>query len=416
MARRDRLASGRRALNRTVMAVAVIMTVATRTWADTVLVPSLSVASRYDSNVFFLPEGDLADYVTSITPGLRVEHRGRMVEGSVNVNVMGELYLKNPGLNYIGTTDSASLNLDQIVGRLDRRAHLTVMDSFTFTPQPPGFLAPETGSTVPPEFIRGVQTWRRNSLMNVATGSAWFGLTQASRIRATYQNMYTRFANAFLPEGPGNESLVGQSPFFTTVYQVMTAGPEIDVTKRDVATATAQFMDMQFTGGRETTRFQTKGGLVGWKRGLTKEFTANGAVGLTLLTPGNSLQYLANGTLEWRRRDTAANIGYSRTVFPSFFVAAAPLLSQNFSVSGSHKLSQFLTANASAGYAFNETISGPTVSFESYMISIGVSYIISRTLTASASYSHSEFYYGFGEDDFAFNRDVIQFVLRKEWR
>jgi hypothetical protein len=45
-----------------------------------------------------------------------------------------------------------------------------------------------------------------------------------------------------------------------------------------------------------------------------------------------------------------------------------------------------------------------------------MSYNISRTLIASASYTHNEFFYVLGETDFGFNRDVLMASIRKEWR
>jgi hypothetical protein len=395
-------------------------------WADTVLVPSISVSERYDTNVFFITAGgNLTDYVTTIAPSLSVQHKGRVIEGSLVGTVMGEIYALNPGLNYIAPSGTLNLNLDQVVGRIDRRLKLIVTDSFTYTPRPPGFLSPDTGSVVPQDFVRGIQTMRANSITNIGTVAGSYGLTSASNLLASYTHMYMRFGNFFLPPGttlgttetqPSPQILPCGSPFFTTTMQILTVGPEIKVTPRDIATLSFQGMDMEFEANCTAFAFQTKGGLLGWKRKLTQQWSVSGSGGLTILTPGNNLQYLANGAVEWKHRDTSATLSYSRTIFPSFFIAAAPLLSQVIALSGKHKVSEALSLTASANYALNETIEGPLFKFESYAATIGMTYTISRTVSASASYLHSEFVQGVSDSQFSFDRDVLQVTLRKEWR
>jgi len=199
---------------------------------------------------------------------------------------------------------------------------------------------------------------------------------------------------------------------------ITTVGPEIRPTARDTITVSFQRMQMSFSGGGgDDIAFDTKGGLVGWKRALTTQFTASGAVGFSLLSPGNNFQYLANAELAWKHKNSTATLSYSRTIFPSFFIAAAPLLSQIISANASHKLSEKLTATASVNYALNETVGGDVpAKFESYAGSIGASYTVSRTVTATASYTHSKFVQGFVGQQFDFSRDVVMVSLRKEWR
>jgi hypothetical protein len=404
-----------------VAAACVAMAMTAPAWAETLLVPSITIAERYDTNVFFIGVGEnLTDFVTTTTPSLNIQHKGRVVEGTATATVMGEVYAKNPGLNYVGTSASANLNLNQVVGRIDRRASLILSDSFSYTPRPPGFLAPDTGSVVPPDFVRGMQALRANSITNVGTAAGSYGLTSSSNLLASYTNMYMRFGNFFAPSGATGQIIPGiqpgQSPFFTTRMSIITVGPEIKPTPRDTITASFQQMQMNFSGGGTDVAFETKGGLVGWKRNLTAQFTASGSVGLSILTPGNSLQYLANAALEWKHKNTTASVSYSRTIFPSFFLAAAPLISQIITAGGTHKLSEALTVTASTSYALNETIGGTVpVKFESYVASLGATYVVSRTVTATASYSHYLFIQGFVGQAFTFDRDVLMVSLRKEW-
>src|SRR5919197_3873774 len=111
--------------------------------ADTRIVPYMSVAERYDTNVYFFSQGqNLEDYVTTVIPGARIEHRGTDVEGNVSLQMTGEYYVKNPGLNYFFPSGSAFGNLDHLTARVDQRWRMQVSENFTYTPRPPAFVAP----------------------------------------------------------------------------------------------------------------------------------------------------------------------------------------------------------------------------------------------------------------------------------
>src|SRR5467141_1579093 len=68
---------------------------------ETKLVPSLAVSERYDSNVFFVSGRNLEDYVTNVSPQMTVDHKGRLIDGTVRGGGTAEVYVKNPGLNYV---------------------------------------------------------------------------------------------------------------------------------------------------------------------------------------------------------------------------------------------------------------------------------------------------------------------------
>src|SRR5438445_537241 len=101
---------------------------------ETRLVPSLAVSERYDSNVFFIPGRNLEDYVTNISPQMMVDHKGRLIDGTVRGGATGEVYVKNPGLNYVAANGGITLNLDNAVAQLVRGAGLKLADTFYFTP------------------------------------------------------------------------------------------------------------------------------------------------------------------------------------------------------------------------------------------------------------------------------------------
>ena len=141
--------------------------------------------------------GNLEDYVTTVAPQLRIDHSDRLVTGSLTGTVTGEAYAKNPGLNYIAPSGALTMNLDGLMGQLDKRARLTVSDSFAFTPKPLAFIGPSTGSEVPDTFVRGIQTQRANSRTNVAIVTGGYQFTPVVALQGSYTNSIFRYGTVF---------------------------------------------------------------------------------------------------------------------------------------------------------------------------------------------------------------------------
>ena len=83
--------------------------------SDTRIIPSLTIAERYDSNVFLVRGSHLQDYVTTVTPRIVVEHAGRLISGSLTGTLTSETYVRNPGLDYIAPTAAINLNFDSLL-------------------------------------------------------------------------------------------------------------------------------------------------------------------------------------------------------------------------------------------------------------------------------------------------------------
>src|SRR5690349_10033922 len=113
------------------------------------LVPSICVSERYDSNVFYRPvtKGlERHDYVTTVNPTLRGNHRGDYASGFWEAGGFYETYVNNSGLNFFGSNGILSLDLDNTVKRLLPNAGLRIADSVSYIPTPPGFSNPVAGT------------------------------------------------------------------------------------------------------------------------------------------------------------------------------------------------------------------------------------------------------------------------------
>jgi hypothetical protein len=168
-------------------------------------------------------------------------------------------------------------------------------------------------------------------------------------------------------------------------------------------------------GDGSTSTFTLQGLTVGWSRTFSPKLSANATGGVTVFSGSGSLQYLASASITYQERNTSFIGSYSRSVFPSFFIAATPLLSQVFSASVIHTFTQRLSATGSLNYATNEAIGNTALQFNSYGGTASINYAIGKTWSVAASYSHLVSKNAFVGTNFEFDRDVFSVTLRKEW-
>src|SRR5919112_1082296 len=94
-----------------------IAAIASSAYGQTRFIPSLAVSEAYDTNVFFISSGaHLQDYVTTITPQIRGEHKSRLLDATGQISLPASLYVRNPGLNYVAVSTSMNVGLDQLTG------------------------------------------------------------------------------------------------------------------------------------------------------------------------------------------------------------------------------------------------------------------------------------------------------------
>jgi len=380
------------------------LTAPTIAHGETRLVPSLAVSERYDSNVFFVPGGNLEDYVTNISPQVTVDHKGRLIDGTVRGGATGEVYVKNPGLNYIALNGGVNLNLDNAVAQLVRAAGLKVSDTFYFTPQAPAFVAPGSGSQVSEAFVRGIQAARANSFTNAGSVTGSYSLSPRVDLQASYMHQKIHFGTAFV------SSTTGQ--FFNTTLQTVTAGPLLKISPLDTLTLTYQYQQADFSQGGG---FHTQGGIMGWTRAFTPTLQAKVTTGMTVTEPSNRVQYQGAVSVEGKLQNTDARLSYSRGVYPSFFNTGLPLLSQVVTATVAHRVTALLTVTVNGNYAKNDSVPAGTLAYESYWVTVGLNYRVSRILNTALSYTNSEYKQNSLGQSSRFDRNMVMVMLTAEW-
>jgi len=377
------------------------------------VVPLLSVSERYDSNVFFIPGQNNEDFVTSMSPQVRVEHNGRLLTGSLMVGATAELYVNNPELNYLGVNGGLTLNLTNMLARILPRATLAVTDFVQVTPQLPAFLNPEAQAAGQPDtFARGIQPARANSIQNTVSVSGTYTFTPIVSLQASYSLSFLDFGKTFATPSAGG--------FYNTTSQSASLGVQARVTRQDSLSVSYTPSLAKFgEGSGVISSFSGHNGSLAWNHTWTPSLSGSLTAGATLLDLGTGsleVAYTGTASVTWTARNTPVSLSYSRGVSPSYFSAGTALVSNVVTSSASYPLTALLSISGSANYAYNEsTADAVPLSFQSYGGTVGLSYALTRMFSLNASYNYNRFDQSSGGIDSTFDRQLATLTISGAW-
>jgi hypothetical protein len=380
---------------------------------STTIIPSLRVAERYDSNVFFVPGTNLEDFVTTVSPQVKATHKNQWVEARMGAGATGEVYVKNPGLNYVGANAAVDLDLDRTVNSLVRGLGLRLSNTIRYTPQPPAFAAPTGGSQISEALVQGIQARRANSLTNVATVEASYFFSSFMGVTSTYMDRRIRFGTPLAtPTG------IEQGGVRDMDFQTLTSGVLAKVSSSDTVSLLHQYQKGTISDpDTGKTGFSTQGAFVRWSRAITPILQATGEGGFSMISPNDNVYPVGAASLQWDEQYTTARLSYSQGIVPSFFAVSAPLLSRAVTGTVRRQITDALSVSLSGSYAVNQSVPNSSlIRFESYTVTPSLDYKIGRSLTVTLSYTRSEFQRTFSAQSFDFDRNMIMFSLLGGWR
>ena len=380
------------------------------------VVPSMCVSERYDSNVFYRPPTpglQREDFVTNVNPMVRVNHNGDYASGVLNVGGFSETHVKNPDLNYLGTRDSLSLNLDNSIKRWLPNASLHIVDSFSYTPLPPGFVNPAAGTSpddpgnIQDVFAQGLLFRRTNNLRNNGTVSTSYATTASTSLNASYNHAILRFEGSPSTQGPTN--------LFNSTNQTGTVGGTARWSELDTLNVRYAHSQTEFSRGSTSSLFTIDSATIGWSRTLTPNLSAQLGGGGILISPGLTT-YAANAALIMNFLNNSATISYARSAFPSFIGAGEPLIGDRFSLSAVQKIDRQWELHEAATYVHSAGGSGlNAVTRDSYFASVDIHYWVTRIWSTALSYDYMKFNQEFGSTTNNFDRQVITLSVRATW-
>ncbi|MGE3978503.1 MAG: outer membrane beta-barrel protein [Nitrospira sp.] len=378
---------------------------------DTHVIPSLSVAERYDSNVFFVRGANLEDYVTTVSPQLKLNHRSQWVDGVVSGGAIGAVYVKHPGLNYVGGNGTVDLNLDGTMNRLVQGLGLHVVDSIYYAPQLLAYATPSSAAQGNEPFVRGLQAQRANAFRNTATVRGSYSLSPWLSVTSTYTDQLLRFGEPIAaPSGSAQGRLID------TDFQTVASGPVINLSA-DTISLVHIYQRAVFGTGGALGSFAMQGGTAKWVRSISPTLKTTVEGGFLTASQNSTVHAVGAASLEWQGQYTTVMLSYSRSITPSFLSVSTPLLSQVVTGTVSRRITDPLSLSVTGSYAINESVPDSSLlRFKSYSITPSINYVIGRTFTATLSFTHSQFEQTFVSQTFPFDRNIVQLSLVAEWK
>jgi hypothetical protein len=387
------------------------------------VVPSICVAERYDSNVFFRPATpglQRDDFVTTVNPMLRINHNGEYASAVLSLGGFGETYIRNPGLNYIGTNDSLSLNLDNSIKRVLPNASLRLIDTFSYTPLPPGFVNPVAGTSpgapgnIQDVYAQGILGFRTNNLRNSGTVLASYATTALTSINASYSHAILRFGST--PSAGGIDPNLTPAPtnLFNATTQTGTVGGTARLSEVDTVNVNYSHVQSEFHRGATSSLFKIDSATIGWSRLLTPNLSAQVGGGGILISPGLTT-YAANAALIINSENNSATISYARSAFPGF-AGAGVLIGDRVSLSAIQKVNRQWQLSESASYVHSSRAGGLNAqTFDAFIAGGDIQYWMTSIWSTSLSYNYTKFTRESGSVNSDFDRHVIMLSVIASW-
>ena len=378
------------------------------------VIPSIAVAGRYDSNVFFqakVPGLDRSDYVTTAAPQIRALYGGSAMTVNATVGANAEYYTKNTNFNYVGTNGSLFLDLSPMLDRLWRGTTFTVVDQFIYTPQPPSFLmGNQEGDTTNP-FLRGQQVGRVSVTSNYVGTTLSAPLTQTLSLRGSYSYGFLKF---------GTSEVQQAGALLNSTYQTFTVGMSKQLSPQD--SVSLNYFDSEYRYEQSGT-FTNRGGFIDWTHLFSPTMTLDSLAGASVLQGQSSglsnvqttIAPRGRVALTWRDSTTSLSMAYGLALSPSYQFQAQPLLTNivTFSVTQVTSIPE-LVGVASVNYGRGDEIGSKSVnavSFTSYGATGGVLYKFTPQTFLNLTYQYANYDSEFGATNNSFDRHVVSISL-----
>jgi len=433
-------------------------------FAQTRIIPTMSVTETYDSNVFFTPKSLLEpgtqpeDFITQITPQINVMHQGSRVQGSFALGGLVSMYARNSNLNYTGLNASGRLDLKNYANRISQRiTTLGLLGTYQFTPSMSAFGAQGGGigagagvTTLTSPLNTGLVTNRvYTHNMNFGVNAGYL-LTRTTTVSGSYNYSKVMFG--------GQSGGVENQLFDTSGHQAnMTIMNQLSL--RDTVGTTA--MMSHYDQGSDTggsSSFTTFNGTLNWDRKWTEKLSTSLKGGGIMTMPIDStgtgqrvplqvaptimanLNYLTfseglraaggvapgpfdglpalQGTLMpggiMPPGQFGTRLSYNYNVFPSFVIGAGPMKTHIVGANVTGGITSKLTGQLGLNFSHGTT-SSPQSTFESVNASVGASYLIGpvfANLTYNWMYfSNTNEQPGGIEDQYAFSKKMLLLTL-----
>ena len=405
----------------------------TLVFAQTIIIPSLSVSERYDSNIFNVPKSLLRpdsqpeDFVTTVTPQINIAHAGSLIRGSLFGAGLVTRYLNNPSRDFTGYNVGGQLDLKDAARQVSPRiTSLTVRGTYRSVPSTTGFgaggggLGTGFGSTAGGVLETGQVTNRASRQIYTLGVAGAYQLTGVTILNAAYDYSKISFGEQGAQSG-GVTNLL----FDTTGHQGSTT-ISTRLSGRDTVGATAtmsHFIQEDSSGTSGRGSFTTITETMNWSRLWTQQLrTSLRGGGILRLPVGSAIpgqssksQFVptVGATMTYTSfseelREVGAFDGlpslagslspggivppgaytvltsYRFSLVPGFAFGAGPLKVHVVGINATGGITSKLSGQVGMNYSHG-TRSAPTSTFDTVGVTVGARYLLGPVL-ASLTY------------------------------
>src|ERR1043165_4177863 len=366
------------------------MAVGSRAQAETEYTPSVSLAQRYDSNVFFtakqfVPQGRQSwDLVTAVKTNLEILNKSRLADTSVRAGVDGNVYAYNSYLSYGSANVLAKSDLTDWAKELLPGLKLRISDAFQYTPQRPAFpiAVQATQSDV---FSSGLQGGRANSYSNSLSTEGEYSFSRTAGLRANYSYSILHIGRLFVPQTGGNSTAFN---FFDTTLHNVSTGPTYTLDGGDTL-----FLKFGYLSSDQSNTLGRSPSIKFAARSIQPEYVSRIVRGWTATISGVATQIEQAGNKTFFSgsfflaneldRQTLVSVGVSRQAAPLYIGIGGAMISNVVQLSVSHSFSRLVKLTVIGSYAYNE--STPVKAFTSKIYN--TSAVLDYRLTKSTKLS-----------------------------
>jgi hypothetical protein len=400
------------------LAISTTIGFGSRVHAETHYIPAVNLSQRYDSNVFYSPKEFIPpdkqqwDFVTTLSPGLKLLNKSRVGDSQFEGWVSGNLYAYNTNLSYVSTYLNAKSDVTSWVHELLPGATLRLSEVFQYTPEPPAFL---TGGKIAEAdvFARGIQGYRANTFSNTVSADAGYSISRSVGLKTVYSYSLFRVGSFFVAAGV-------PFTFFDTSIHNLGAGPTYTFDNGDTLFVRYSYIasdqvPTEASSGQSSFTFTAHTIQPEYVTVIVRGWTATISGGATLVEEAQNRTFFSGRfalSNDFDRR-TRASISVSRQAAPAYFGTGGALISNVAQVYLSHNLSRVFSLAVSGNYAHNETTTAPTFKIETAFGNAVLDYKLTRTTKVSLSQEYG--YYNItGSPNF--DRFATMLMLTTEWK
>jgi hypothetical protein len=379
------------------------MAVGSRAQADTQYTPSVSLAQRYNSNVWNtaenrIPQGkQLWDLVTRLEAEVKILNKSRLGDTRVHAGVNGNAYAYNTDLAFVSTNVLASSDVSDWAHELLPGLKLRISDAFRYTPNQPVFpigQTPQQGVTPQQTdiFTSGIQPARANTWSNSLSTDGDYSFSRSAGLRANYTYSMLRVGRVFVTEVTPSGTL----SYFDTTAHNAAIGPTYTFDGGDTLFLKYNYLSVDQTragGSSSSIQFTSQSIQPEYVTKIARDWTATIGAGATRVEQVGNRIFFSGGfslTNEFDRQ-TQVSIDVSRRTAPSFFGTGGALISNVAQLSVSHGFSRVARLTVRGNYAYNESTAVQNFTSESINGSAVLDYNLTRDTKLSLSQEYSHF-------------------------